>query len=177
AAAGLAPAILRAAADASWILMEYVDAPAWSEERICSPAGAEQLGRRLAVLHAITAPADVPVADPPAMARGYVARLQRRDPAAAVAPQPPGQRPAEVGGELAALEARPVLVHGDLMAGNLLGPGPQFVDWEYAQATDPSWDWACLLSYYPALDPWMDRLLAAACADPESRRQRLQLQR
>ena len=177
AAAGLAPAILGAAADASWILMEYVAAPAWSEEQICSAEGAERLGRRLAVLHAIKAPDEVPVADAPAMARGYVARLQGRDPAAAAALQPLVRRVEEIGAELAALEAQPVLVHGDLMAGNLLGPEPQLVDWEYAQATDPSWDFACLLSYYPALDPWMNRLLAASGNDSEPCRQRLRLQR
>lgn len=177
AAAGLAPAILVAAPDASWILMEYVAAPAWSEEQICSPAGAEQLGRRLAALHAIRNPAGVPVADAPAMARGYIARLQQRDPAAAAALQPLVLRVEELGRELDRLETQAVLVHGDLMAGNLLGPQPQFVDWEYAQATDASWDWACLLSYYPALEPWIDRLLAAAGDDSEPCRQRLRLQR
>lgn len=177
AAAGLAPAVLRAAADGSWILMEYIDAPAWTEEHICSPAGAEQLGRRLAALHAIATPAGVPAADAPAMARGYVARLQQRDPAAAASLQPLAQRVEQIDREMAPLEPSPVLVHGDLMASNLLGPEPLLVDWEYAQAADPSWDWACLLSYYPALERWMNRLLTAAGADSGPCRERLRLQR
>src|SRR5690606_19248787 len=53
---GLAPPVIRAAADGSWILMEYVDAPAWTAERICSAEGAQQLGHRLAELHAIRHP-------------------------------------------------------------------------------------------------------------------------
>ena len=51
------------------------------------------------------------------------------------------------------------------------------VDWEYAQAADPTWDLACLLSYYPALAPFMNFLLdAAGCAGPAAQT-RLRLQR
>src|SRR5690606_26752951 len=110
------------------------------------------LCERLAALHAIARPAEVPLADASAMARGYVARLERRDAAAGAAMQPLVQRVDEIGQEMAGLDEKPVLVHGDLMASNLIGPKPQLVDWEYAQAADSSWDWACLLSYYPALE-------------------------
>ncbi len=176
AAAGLAPPVLRAAPDASWILMEYIDQAPWSEQQLCSEQGMEQLLARLATLHAIRAPPDVPPADANSMARGYLERLQRRDPAAAASMQPLVQRIDAIGQELAGLEEEAVLVHGDLMAGNMLGEGPQLVDWEYAQAADPSWDWACLLSYYPSLEPWAERLVAAG-DDVPRRRARLALQR
>src|SRR5690606_11658142 len=118
-----------------------------------------QLLERLDTLHGIRERADVPRADAGAMARGYVERLQRRAPAAAESLQPLVQRVEAISAELAELEGGAVLVHGDLMAGNMLGQGPRLVDWEYAQAADPTWDWACLLSYYPALEPWAERLM------------------
>lgn len=177
AAAGLAPQVLRAAPDGSWILMEYVDGAEWSPDQLRSAEGVERLGGRLAALHALETPAEVPLADPPAMARGYLDRLRRRDPAAADSLQPLLQRIEAIGDELAALGQRRVLVHGDLTASNLLGTDPQLVDWEYAQTTDPSWDLACLLSYYPDMEPWMDRLQAAAGAVSEESSARLHLQR
>src|SRR5690606_14003992 len=119
----------------------------------------QHLLERLDTLHGIRAPADVPGADAGAMARGYVERLQRRAPAAAESLLPLVQRIEAISAELAGLEEDAVLVHGDLMAGNMLDQGPRLVDWEYAQAADPSWDWACLLSYYPALEPWAERLM------------------
>src|SRR6516162_11933821 len=45
----------------------------------------------------------------------------------------------------------PVTTHGDLDAGNLVGPVPMLVDWEYAQLADPVYDLACLCVYYPDL--------------------------
>lgn len=177
AAAGLAPPVLRAAADGSWILMEYVEAPAWSEEQLCSPEGVAALGRRLAELHALPLPAEVPPADPEAMARGYLERLARRDPRAAGSLRPLAQRVIDLGQELAALDEACVLAHGDLMASNLLGPAPMLVDWEYAQGADPSWDWACLLSYYPRLEGLLDVLLGATGMDSRAARRRLAVQR
>jgi len=176
AAAGLAPPVLRAAPDASWILMEYIDHAPWTEEYLCSDEGMQQLLERLDTLHAIPAPTDVPPADAGAMARGYVERLQRRAPAAAESLQPLVQRVEAISAELAELEVEAVLVHGDLMAGNMLGQGPRLVDWEYAQAADPTWDWACLLSYYPALEPWAERLMEEK-GDAQRHRARLTLQR
>src|SRR5690606_31809590 len=120
AAAGLAPQVLHAAPDGSWILMEYVDGAEWSPDQLRSAEGVERLGGRLAALHALETPAEVPLADPPAMARGYLDRLRRRDPAAADSLQPLLQRIEAIGDELTALGQRRVLVHGDLTASNLL---------------------------------------------------------
>lgn len=177
AAAGLAPAVLHAAADGGWILMEHVDAACWTEFELCCAQGAARLGLRLAQLHGLAVPDGVPAADPPAMAGGYLERTSQRDTALALELRPLADEVARLGHELAELGERRVLVHGDLMASNLLGPEPLMVDWEYAQAADPSWDLACLLSYYPRLEPFVGQLLGAAGCAGEATEARLPLQR
>ena len=56
----------------------------------------------------------------------------------------------------------PCINHGDLQVANLIGNPPVFLDWEYAQIAAPTWDLACLLTYYPALQAWQPDLLAAS---------------
>ncbi|HUG72527.1 MAG TPA: phosphotransferase [Steroidobacteraceae bacterium] len=177
AAAGLAPKILAAAADGSWILMEHVDAPTWTVPQLAATEGLERLGSRLAMLHALEVPAELPAANAPAMALGYLAILRWRDPAAAAALEPLARRVEQVTAELAGAGQRRALVHGDLMVSNMLGPQPLLVDWEYAQASDPGWDFACLLSYYPRLEPALARLLGSAGLDDPETRSHLALQR
>lgn len=177
AAAGLAPPLLHAAPDGSWLLMEFIEGRSWSEQDLLDPAGARRLGERLAMLHALPPPEGVPPADALAMAQGYVERMRRRDPAACSELMPLVQRVEELGRELADLDARRALVHGDLSAGNLLGEAPLLVDWEYAQASDSSWDLACLLSYYPALERHIDLLAGPSGGDTDGGRARLALQR
>lgn len=174
--AGLAPRILDAAADGSWMLMEHVDALPWAPAQFDSPRALERLGGYLRRLHALAVPADLPVADAPAMARGYVERLRLHAPLAAVALQPLVRQVARLS-EVLAASARRVLVHGDLTASNILGAAPILVDWEYAQAADPGWDFACLLSYYPALESRLEPLLAAAGIDDARARERFRLER
>jgi thiamine kinase len=177
AAAGLAPGVLAAAADGNWILMEHVDAPTWTEAQLATTAGLEKLGATLATLHALDAPAQVQAADAPAMAQGYMAILRWRDPAAAAALEPLLRQVELLTAELAGTGQRRALVHGDLMVSNMLGPRPLLVDWEYAQASDPVWDFACLLSYYPTLEAGLARLLGSAGVDGPESRARLVLER
>jgi thiamine kinase-like enzyme len=87
------------------------------------------------------------------------------------------ERARRLGEDIAALGGRTVLNHGDLATANLLGPLPVLVDWEYAQRADPVYDIACLLSYYPALDREVDRLLDAAGLDDARSRASLVLHR
>lgn len=162
AAAGLAPAVLVAHPEGHWLLMDYIDAPVWTREHLLSEAGAEALARQLARLHELPAPADLPAVDVPAMARDYLTRLAAVDAAQAAELAPLGERLVALSARLSDLTPRPVLNHGDLMASNMLGRLPLLVDWEYAQAADPTWDLACLLTYYPAMSRFMPRLLAAA---------------
>jgi aminoglycoside phosphotransferase (APT) family kinase protein len=173
---GIAPGVLAAAADGGWILMEFVDAQPWTEATLREEGALERLGRRLAILHSLPAPAEVPVANAPAMASGYLAVARGRDPAAGAALEPLAGQVRRMTEELAAGARGSVLVHGDLMASNLLGPLPVMVDWEYAQAADPGWDLACLLSYYPFLRPRLDRLLGSAGLGGAEARARVELQ-
>ena len=52
--------------------------------------------------------------------------------------------------------------HGDLQVANLIGNPPVLIDWEYAQIAAPTYDIACLLTYYPQLQVWQPDLLAAS---------------
>lgn len=182
AAAGLAPAILAAHPAGHWLLMDYIDAPVWSHEQLHSEAGADALARQLARLHELPVPADLAVVDVPAMARDYLARLAAVDATEAADLAPLGERVTALSLRLAASALPPVVNHGDLMASNMLGPRPLLVDWEYAQATDPTWDLACLLTYYPDMSRLLARLLAgtglagtAATAGLELQRERFEL--
>lgn len=176
AAAGLAPALVAADPAGQWLLMEFIDAPPWTEADLQSAAGVEALGRRLAALHAVPVPAALPGFDAARIAQGYLAQLADRDAALARVYQPLVARVRTLAGELAATAPRRTLVHGDLAVDNMLGAAPWLVDWEYAQVTDPGWDMACVLAYYPGLAPLAPRLLAAAGLEGAQVRQRLALQ-
>ena len=68
------------------------------------------------------------------------------------------------------------LVHNDLHHSNLIGTERLYLlDWEYAAVTDPLFDLACVLAYYPQATPHADALLDAArlagIATPEMLRQ------
>jgi thiamine kinase-like enzyme len=60
--------------------------------------------------------------------------------------------------------ARGCIVHGDLVATNLLQSRERLwlLDWEYAQRADPLLDVACVLAYYPEARAHCGELLAAA---------------
>lgn len=182
AAAGLAPEVLAAHPDGHWLLMPFVDAPVWSRAQLQSESGAEKLGCQLARLHALAVPAQLPPVDAVAMARGYLARLAVVAPVEAVELAPLLHRITALGARLAASGEPLVLNHGDLIASNLLGTAPLLVDWEYAQVAEPTWDLACLLTYYPIMSRYLPRLLAAAglartgaVAELELQRERFEL--
>jgi len=173
--AGLAPALIDSAGDASWLLMEHVAAEPWSAAWLQFPGGLAALGSRLQQLHALQQPPEVPRVDAMQIARGYSRLVLARDPA----------RSSDIAAQLREVEStvrelagtgRTALNHGDLQAANLIGPLPMLVDWEYAQWTDPTWDVACLVEYYPELQPRFDELLDACGLDSPSDRQILSLQ-
>lgn len=161
AAAGLAPRLVDAAPDGGWLLMEYVAAPTWTEARLLSDTGIDLLGDVLQRVHALNCEA-LPRMDVAGIAREHLALIRK-----STAMTDSGDRLLAAieqdSRELAGFSSRAVLNHGDLMAANLIGPAgaaaPLLLDWEYAQRTDPTWDVACLLEYYPDLGQKADRLL------------------
>lgn len=175
--AGLAPPVLDADPAGRWLLMEYVDAPVWTAERLLSLEGIEALGQRLATLHALPLPPDLPELDAPAIAQGYLAQVSLQDPAMAPVLQPLVDQVRSLSHGLADLGGRRVLNHGDLQVSNLLGDAPLMVDWEYAQVTDATYDLACLMAYYPRLELLQDRLMSVLGLDSGADRARWSLQR
>jgi len=70
AAAGVAPAVLDAAPDGSWILMDYVEGGMWTPPRLQAPEGLRTLGACLQRLHAITPSKGLAVFDPVSTRQG-----------------------------------------------------------------------------------------------------------
>src|SRR5215813_6410794 len=162
AAAGVAPGVLDAAADCSWILMDYVEGGAWTPPRLQAPEGLRTLGACLQRLHAITPPKGLAAFDPVSIATGQAQAILQRDPAAAAQVNALVARTRQLAADCAAFAVTPVATHGDLNVSNLIGPVPMLVDWEYAQLTDPVYDLACLSVHYPGLRLRGGELLDAA---------------
>jgi aminoglycoside phosphotransferase (APT) family kinase protein len=151
AAAAVAPAVLDAAPDGSWILMDYVEGGMWNAPRLQAPEGLRTLGACLQRLHAITPPKGIAAFDPVCIATGLAQAILERDPAAAAQVNALVARTQQFALDCAAFAVTPVTTHGDLNASNVIGPVPMPVDWEYAQLADPVHDLACLSVYYPGL--------------------------
>lgn len=170
AAAGLAPAIVAAAEDGRWLLMEYLPGAPWRVDDLARPAAIEALGECLAHLHGLAVPDGMAPFDPLALARRQLAQVRRRRPQALAEARQLVARVEPLAGRV---DGPVALCHGDLQVANCIGLPPRLVDWEYAQATDPLHDIACLLGYYPALQLQLPRLLAAAGQADAAARQRL----
>jgi aminoglycoside phosphotransferase (APT) family kinase protein len=175
AAAGVAPAVLDAAADGRWILMDYIEGGMWTPTQLQAAEGLRILGARLQRLHAITPPGGLAAFDPVSIATGQAQAILRRDPAAAAQVDTLVARTQQRAVDCAAFAATPVTTHGDLNASNLIGPVPMLVDWEYAQLADPVYDLACLCVYYPGLRLRDGELLGAAGVTEANATMRLRL--
>jgi aminoglycoside phosphotransferase (APT) family kinase protein len=165
---GLAPQVVAAANDGSWMVMQFVPGTVWREQDLVSVPGVRRLGAQLAKVHALTVTSDMrPMADMRPMDAGAIAQQQLH----AIMSQGMGRQGEAVelarrAGQLAqVIQARgaPTCInHGDLQHSNLIGPLPLLIDWEYAQIAGPTYDIACLLTYYPQLQPLKADLMAAA---------------
>ncbi len=162
AAAGVAPAVLDAAPDGRWILMDYIEGGMWTPAQLQAAEGLRTLGARLRRLHAITPPKGLAAFDPVSIATGQARAILERDPAATAEIDALVARTRQLAADCATFAATPVTTHGDLNASNLIGPVPMLVDWEYAQLADPVYDLACLSVYYPGLRLRVGELLGAA---------------
>ena len=168
---GLAPTVLAADAARGWMLMPFVPQASWSRELLEEPGRAERLCRRLARLHAMPVPSAEPF-DGGALLDAHRDRLVARgiDASAEL------DEARALARELASQARRPpVLCHGDPDVGNLLGPIPLLIDFEYAQIADPLYDLALLLAYYPSLEPQREDLLEAAGLGTDADRAELPL--
>src|SRR5258707_2380085 len=161
-AAAVAPPVLDAAPDGSWILMDYVEGGMWTPQRLQAPEGLRTLGACLQRLHATTPPKGLAAFDPVSIARGLAKAILERYPAAAAKVNALVARTRQLALDCAAFAVTPVTTHGDLNASNLIGPAPMLVDWEYAQLADPVYDLACLSVYYPGLRLRGEELLGTA---------------
>jgi thiamine kinase len=162
AAAGLAPRVLRAALDGSWLLMEYIDAPLWTQEQLLTRESVERLGARLGELHRLPMQPGLAEMDAVAIAAGFLDQIREENSATAADHLPLLARVRELSQGIEGRAGPPALNHGDLQVANLLGEQPLLIDWEYAQIADPTYDIACLLGYYPRLEAFRDRLMASA---------------
>jgi aminoglycoside phosphotransferase (APT) family kinase protein len=175
AAASVAPAVLDAAPDGSWILMDYVEGGMWNPPRLQAPDGLRTLGVCLRRLHGATPPPGLAAFDPGSIATGQAQAILERDPAATEHVDTLVARTQQLAVQCAAFAATPVTTHGDLTASNVIGPVPMLVDWEYAQLADPIYDLACLSIYYPGLRPRGGELLDAAGITDANATMRLRL--
>jgi aminoglycoside phosphotransferase (APT) family kinase protein len=162
AAAGLAPALVHVDPEQRFMVMEFVSGPVWSAQDFGRVERLMRLAAALYSLHSVVPPAVAPF-DIPAVLASHHERL------AAAAPDERrwlGQlmRRAEVALAESGTHGRPkVLVHNDLYHSNLIGTERLYLlDWEYAAVTDPLFDLACVLAYYPQATAYADTLLGAS---------------
>ena len=160
---GLAPRVFAAADDASWMVMEFIASQPWQEQDLMSAAGVHRLGERLALVHAMPVATSMQPMDAAHIANEQLhvinsacASVACRE-AAALA-----RRTQQLASIVQHTDAPPCINHGDLQVANLIGNPPVLIDWEYAQITAPTYDVACLLTYYPQLHELQPGLLAAS---------------
>jgi aminoglycoside phosphotransferase (APT) family kinase protein len=166
AAAGLAPALVYVDPARRFMVMEYVPGAVWTSQDFARPARLTQLGAALHALHSVTPPAVAPF-DIPAVLGSHHRRLSEAA---------PNERRwfailmdrAAVALDASGTARRPkVLVHNDLYHSNLIGDERLYLlDWEYAAVTDPLFDLACILAYYPQATAYTDTLLDASHLTP-----------
>jgi thiamine kinase len=162
AAAGIAPPIVHAAANRSWLITEFVDGRLWTPHYFSRMRDLRSLGQRLRALHALTPP---PIArfDPLVTARRYAEAILRSEPGEAPRIHHLLANGAESLARSGHARRAAAVIHGDLHHGNVLtADRVYFIDWEYAQVGDPLLDLACVLSYYPRSVPHGALLLEAS---------------
>jgi thiamine kinase-like enzyme len=162
AAAGLAPTLIYVDPSHRFMIMEYEPGPLWTAQDMTRPERLNQLGVALHTLHSVAPPTVAPYEMPAVLGqlynqlraalpdeRAWLAQLMDR---AATALDSCGTR-----------ERPQALIHNDLHHSNLVGIKRLYLlDWEYAAVTDPLFDLACLLAYYPQATPHADLLLTSS---------------
>jgi thiamine kinase len=160
--AGVAPPLVYADSQGRFLIAKFIDGRVWQAADLESPAGVRRLGARLRVLHDIAAPAAAPF-DLAARLRDYCTRLVAARPAESALFLRLLQR-SEATLALCTDGARKAsIVHNDLHHSNLIEADRLYlIDWEYAAVADPIFDLACVLAYYPQVQPYAWELLDSA---------------
>lgn len=162
AGAGIAPPILYSDAVKGWLVMPFLDQPAWTAAQFGNPGCLSRLGFVLGELHRLAAPVGSHL-DILATLLAYHSRLEQAE---GVPPDPRVRRwidsAAEALGRLEAGGRSPAILHHDLHPANILGEQPWLIDWECAVVGDPLFDIACVLAYVPGSRPHVGVLLESA---------------
>ena len=160
--AGIAPAVVYAAADQTCLITEYIDGRLWTPHYFTRMRDLRSLGQRLRALHALPPPS-VNRFDPMTAAHRYAEHVINHEPEESGRLQFLLANGAESLARSGAGQRAPTIVHNDLHHGNVLtADRVYFIDWEYAQVADPLLDLACILAYYPRALPHGELLLEAA---------------
>ena len=165
AAAGIAPPIIYACPNHTFLITDYVEGRLWTPHYFTRMRDLRALGQRLRSLHALPAP---PAArfDPMAAARRYAEIVMRSDPADAGRIGALLERGDQAYAKSGSKPRPACIVHCDLHHANVLTADRiYFIDWEFAQVGDPLLDLACVLAYYPRAVPHGSLLLGAAGLD------------
>jgi aminoglycoside phosphotransferase (APT) family kinase protein len=163
--AGIAPDVIYAAPDRSCLITGFVEGRLWTPHYFSRMRDLRSLGARLKTLHSL-APPRIERFDMMAAARHYADHIIRQDPPEAVRLQALLDRGAEAFERSMPAKRPPCIVHCDLHHGNVLtADRVYFIDWEYAQVTDPLVDLACIMAYYPRAVPHGGLLISAAGLD------------
>ena len=148
--------------------MELVPGNVWRESELTSLPGARRLGERLAQVHGLKVHPDMQSMDAAAIARQQLHGITSMGKAVGEATEL-AHRACQLADIVRACGTPVCINHGDLQHSNLIGTQPILIDWEYAQVAAPTYDIACLMTYYPPLRPQLAELLAAAgLSQPEN---------
>jgi thiamine kinase len=160
--AGVAPELLYVDDAQRFMIARYVSGRTWGAAQYARKKSLQSLGAQLQVLHSVAPPA-VAAFDLRGLLLVHCAYLSAALPAEREFFDSLRTR-AERALALCTQEAcAPAIIHGDLYQANIIeGERLYLIDWEYAAVTDPIFDLACVLAYYPSAERYAPELLAAA---------------
>jgi aminoglycoside phosphotransferase (APT) family kinase protein len=170
--AGLAPVLVAVDERNRFLVTEYIEGTGCRPEHMADRVFLRQLARWLRALHSLEAP-DVHPMDMAELLRSHYERIVRVDRTDASRLEGWVRRAEGMLSTCASATRGQCIVHGDPHHSNMITADRLYlVDWEYAAVADPLFDLACLLAYYPAVEPHVPLLLEetglGAVADREA---------
>ena len=165
--AGLASRVLAADPEGRYLVTEFLDGSPWRLADMADAGCLQDLAHTLAEVHALPVPC-VKRQDLQGLLERHVTQLASLDAAAAGELARQVARAQDILARQADAGRKACVVHGDLAHTNMIGQGrPRLIDWEYAAVGDPLLDLACLVAYYPQVQPH-GAMLLRRCGLPES---------